>query len=247
MGTTSDPRDNLLLAGLSGEECARVAPWLVRLSVPAGLVLHESGAPYTYAWFPSTAMLSVQYPFLDGRSAQSAMVGHEGMIGVPILLGGRSAPSRDVVYGAGEVFRLPAAILRDEFSRGGSWMALLLRHLQALIAQMTVTVACNRYHSVEQQLCRWLLLCVDRLGSSQLEMTQELLAQAIGVRRETVTEAALKLQALGVIDYARGHITVLDRRGLQHRACECHGVVMREYARLLPAQVPSAPKVMSTA
>lgn len=233
MFVTGDPSANLLLAGLAHAERERVWRWLDRVELVSGQVLHESGEPYKHAYFPTTSIVSVQYAFRDGASAQAAMVGSEGMIGAPILLGGTSTPSRDVVLCAGEAFRIEAAALQREADRGGHLLALFLRQLQALMVQVTLTAACNRYHTVEQQLCRWLLLCTERLQSSEVAMTHELLAHAIGVRRESVTEAALRLQASGIIAYTRGRITVLDSTGLHRRACGCHAVLRKANRSLL--------------
>lgn len=238
MFVTHDPSANLLLAGLAHAERERVWRWLDRADLASGQTLHESGETYRYAYFPTTAIVSVQCAFRDGASVQAAMVGNEGMVGAAILLGGGSSPSRDVVLCAGEAFRMDAQALRREAARGEQLMALVLRHVQALIVQVTLTAACNRHHTVEQQLCRCLLLCTERRQSSEVALTQEVLAHAIGVRRETVTEAALRLQASGIISYSRGRITVLDPGGLQRRACDCHAVMKREYRRLLPSHPP---------
>jgi CRP-like cAMP-binding protein len=213
------------------------APWLLRLKqvdLPLGKVLYESGSKLTHVYFPTTSIVSLLYVMENGASAEIAIVGNEGIVGVSLFMGGESTPSRAVVQSAGEGLRLKASVLMHEFNRAGPMQHLLLRYTQALITQMSQTAACNRHHSVDQQLCRWLLLSLDRLHSNQLVMTQELIANMLGVRREGVTEAAGKLHKAGLIDYQRGHITVLDRPGLERRSCECYAVVKNEYDRLLP-------------
>ncbi len=229
----SDPRVNHLLAALPQTDWQRWWPQLERMPMPLGQVLYEPGTVMTHAWFPTTAIVSLQYVTENGASAGIAVVGNEGVVGIPLFMGGGSTPSRAVVHSAGEGFRMPAPAIRDEFSRSPAVMMMLLRYTQALIAQMAQTAVCNRHHSVDQQLCRWLLLSLDRLPGSELVVTQELIAHMLGVRREGVTEAALALQKLGLIRYARGHISVLDRPGLEQRSCECYAVVKREYDRLL--------------
>src|ERR1700682_2575370 len=201
-----------------------------------GYVLYESGDTLAHAYFPTTAIVSLLYQFQNAASAEIAVVGHEGILGVSLFMGGGSTPSRAVVQSAGHGFRLRAQLMKDEFDRAGPVLHLLLRYTQALITQMTQTAACNRHHTVDQQLCRWLLLSLDRLRANELVMTQELIANMLGVRREGVTEGALKLQRAGLIRYARGHITVLDRAALEQRSCECYAVVKKEYDRLLPQQ-----------
>jgi len=202
-------------------------------------VLYESGAAMPHVYFPTSAIVSLLYVLEDGASAEIAVVGFEGLVGISIFMGGGTTPSRAVVQSAGAGFRLRADVIKSEFEHAGPVMHLLLRYTQALITQMAQTAVCNRHHSLDQQLCRWLLLSLDRLPSTQLIMTQELIANMLGVRREGVTEAALKLQRSGLISYARGHINVLDRPGLERRTCECYEVVKKEYDRLLPLVVAS--------
>jgi CRP-like cAMP-binding protein len=207
--------------------------------MPLGQVLYEPGATLSHVYFPTTAIVSLLYVMENGASAEIAVVGNEGLVGVSLFMGGESTPSRAVVQSAGEGFRLRAQLLKDEFNLAGPVLHLLLRYTQALITQMAQTAACNRHHSLDQQLCRWLLLSLDRLQENELIMTQELIANMLGVRREGVTEAALKLQHEGLIRYSRGHIKVLDRPGLEKRTCECYAVVKTEYDRLLPIkQIP---------
>jgi CRP-like cAMP-binding protein len=201
--------------------------------MPLGDVLYESGVALQHVYFPTTAIVSLLYVLENGASAEIAVVGHEGIVGVSLFMGGESTPSRAVVQSAGEGFRLRAAAIKTAFNRAPV-LHLLLRYTQALITQMSQTAVCNRHHSLDQQLCRWLLLSLDRLKGNQLVMTQELIANMLGVRREGVTEAAMKLQKASLIKYARGHITVLDRPGLESRSCECYAVVKKEYDRLLP-------------
>jgi len=205
--------------------------------MPLGVVLYESGVTLTHVYFPTTSIVSLLYVLENGASAEIAVVGHEGLVGVSLFMGGGSTPSRGVVQSAGEGYRLNAELMREEFNKAGPVLHLLLRYTQALITQMSQTAVCNRHHSLDQQLCRWLLLSLDRLQGNELVMTQELIANMLGVRREGVTEAALKLQKAGLIQYARGHITVLDRKGVQARSCECYRVVKREYDRLLPERL----------
>ena len=202
--------------------------------MPLGHVLYESGATLSHVYFPTTAIVSLLYVMENGASAEIAVVGHEGLVGVSLFMGGESTPSRAVVQSAGRGFRLQAATMKDEFDRAGPVLHLLLRYTQALITQMAQTAVCNRHHSLDQQLCRWLLLSLDRLQGNDLVMTQELIANMLGVRREGVTEAALKLQKAKLIRYSRGRISVLDRPGLEQRTCECYAVVKVEYDRLLP-------------
>lgn len=225
---------NDLLASLPHAEWARIGPELEAVELPLGKVLYESGATMSHVYFPTTAIVSLLYVMEDGASAEIAVVGHEGVVGVAIFMGGETTPSRAVVQSAGQGYRLRASVIKDEFHHSGPVMHLLLRYTQALITQMAQTAVCNRHHSLDQQLCRWLLLSLDRLSGSELVMTQELIANMLGVRREGVTEAALKLARLGLIRYARGHITVLDRPALEGRVCECYAVVKKEYDRLLP-------------
>lgn len=235
--TVQDPRTNDLLAALSPEEWARWQPLLEPVQLRLGDVLYESGMPMTHVCFPTTAIVSLLYVLEDGGSAEIAVVGHEGMVGISLFMGGETTPSRSVVQSAGEGYRMPAQRLKDEFNGSGAVMHLLLRYTQALLTQMAQTAVCNRHHSLDQQLCRWLLLSLDRLPGSSLSMTQELIANMLGVRREGVTEAAANLQRAGLITYRRGHIEVIDRAGLEQRTCECYAVVRKEYERLLPPRV----------
>jgi CRP-like cAMP-binding protein len=197
--------------------------------------VYESGGQLEHVYFPTTSIISLLYVMEDGASAEIAIVGREGIVGVSLFMGGETTPSRAIVQSAGRAFRLNARMLKDEFKRGGPLQRLLLRYTQALITQMAQTAVCNRHHSIDQQLCRWLLLSIDRLSSNELRMTQELIANMLGVRRSGVTAAALKLQSAGLIRYSHGHITVLDRPGLEAHVCECYAVVRREFDRLLPA------------
>jgi CRP-like cAMP-binding protein len=222
------------LAALPGPAWDRWLPQLELVELRLGQVLHESGATLNHAYFPTTAIVSLLYVMENGAAAEIAVVGDDGIVGVSLFMGGESTTSRAVVQIAGQAFRLKAQQLMDEFNRNGPVLHLLLRYTQALITQMAQTAVCNRHHSLDQQLCRWLLLSLDRLEGGHLVMTQELIANMLGVRREGVTEAAAKLQRDGLIRYARGHITVLDRVGLEKRTCECYAVVRREYERLLP-------------
>ncbi|WP_338415063.1 Crp/Fnr family transcriptional regulator [uncultured Sphaerotilus sp.] len=235
MSLTADPNLNHLLAALPPAELGRWLPQLEWVEMPLGQVLYESGRTLGHVYFPTSAIVSLLYVMENGSSAEIAVVGNEGLVGISLFMGGDSTPSRAVVQSAGFGYRLKAALMKDEFDRAGPVMHLLLRYTQALITQMAQTAVCNRHHSLDQQLCRWLLLSLDRLDSHELVMTQELIANMLGVRREGVTEAALKLQAAGLIRYARGHISVLDRPGLETRTCECYAVVKHEYDRLLPA------------
>ncbi len=228
-----EPLKNHLLSALPEEEWARWSEQLEFVQLELGQVLYESGRPQSHVYFPTTAIVSLVYVMEDGASAEIAVVGCEGVVGVSLFMGGETTPSRAVVQSAGGCFRLRAAAIKTEFNRYGVGMHLLLRYTQALLTQMAQTAVCNRHHLLEQQLCRWLLLSLDRIGGDQLVMTQELIANMLGVRREGVTEAALKLQKLGLIAYSREHITVLDRPGLEQRRCECYAVVKREYDRLL--------------
>ncbi len=234
MTTTSDPRLNNLLAALPEAEWQRWEPLLEWVELPLGHVIYESGRTFSHVYFPTTAIISLLYVMDDGASVEIAVVGNEGLVGISHFLSGESMPFRAVVQSAGIGWRLRARAVKDEFERSGPVMHLLLRYTQALISQMAQTAVCNRHHSLDQQLCRLLLLSLDRLQGSELVMTQELIANMLGVRREGVTEGALRLQRLGLIRYARGHITVLDRPGLEARTCECYAVVKKEYDRLLP-------------
>lgn len=228
---------NHLLAALPEVEWKRWSTSLERVEMPLGAVMYEPGIALEYAYFPITSIVSLLYVMENGASAEIAVVGNEGMVGVSLFMGGESTPSRAVVQSAGFGYRLKSKLMKDEFNMAGPVLHLLLRYTQALITQMAQTAVCNRHHSLDQQLCRWLLLSLDRLQGAELVMTQELIANMLGVRREGVTEGALKLQKAGLIQYARGHITVLDRSGLEKRTCECYAVVKREYDRLLPSRV----------
>jgi CRP-like cAMP-binding protein len=234
--TRTEPRQNRLIAALPEADWLRWKPMLEWVDLPLGHVLYESGRTLGHVYFPTTAIISLLYVMVNGASAEIAVVGQEGVVGISLFMGGESTPSRAVVQSAGEGWRLRARAVKDEFERPGAVMHLLLRYTQALITQMAQTAVCNRHHSLDQQLCRWLLLSLDRLNGPELLMTQELIANMLGVRREGVTEAALQLQRLGLIRYSRGHITVLDRPGLEARSCECYAVVKKEYDRLLPDQ-----------
>jgi CRP-like cAMP-binding protein len=235
MAPPLDARRNQLLAALPEAEWQRWSAQLEPVEMPLGLVLYESGMALAHVYFPIDSIVSLLYVMEDGASAEIAVVGNEGLVGVSLFMGGETTPSRAVVQSAGRGFRLAAQAMKNEFNRAGPVLHLLLRYTQALITQMSQTAVCNRHHSLDQQLCRWLLLSLDRLPGNELRMTQELIANMLGVRREGVTDAALKLQAKGLIRYARGHIMVLDRPGLEQRTCECYAVVKKEYDRLLPA------------
>jgi CRP-like cAMP-binding protein len=234
MPVTSEIKKNRLLALLPAAEYARWENNLEPIDMPLGQVLHESGSSMPHVYFPTTSIVSLLYVLQNGASAEIAVVGNEGIVGVSLFMGGETTPSRAVVQSAGKGYRLKSQLLKTEFEKTGPIMHLLLRYTQALITQMAQTAVCNRHHSLDQQLCRWLLLSLDRLSGNSLIMTQELIANMLGVRREGVTEGALKLQVAGLIRYSRGHITVLDRKGLEQRTCECYLVVKREYDRLLP-------------
>ena len=240
MNTLSpDPTENHLLAALPDPDWQRWLPQLERVEMPLGQVLYESGGTLSHVYFPTTAIVSLLYVMENGASAEIAVVGNEGIVGIALFMGGDSTSSRAVVQSAGSGLRLKAQIVKEDFNRAGPVLHLLLRYTQALITQMAQTAVCNRHHSLDQQLCRWLLLSLDRLKGNELVMTQELIANMLGVRREGVTEGALKLQQAGLIRYARGHISILDRDGLEKRTCECYAVVKKEYDRLLP-QEPAA-------
>jgi CRP-like cAMP-binding protein len=234
MTVAADPGSNHLLAALPYAERQRWLPQLEPIEMPLGAVLYESGSASTHVYFPTDAIVSLLYVMETGASAEIAVVGNEGIVGISLFMGGESTPSRAVVQSAGLGYRLKAQVIQKEFNRSGPVMHLLLRYTQALITQMAQTAACNRHHSLDQQLCRWLLLSLDRLPGPELVMTQELIANMLGVRREGVTQAALKLQKAGLIRYARGRITVIDRVALEYRVCECYAVVKKEYDRLLP-------------
>lgn len=228
-----DPNQNFLLAALLDAEFNRLSPHLELVPLKLGDVLAESGSKTDYLYFPTTAIISLHYLLENGGSSEIAGVGNEGVLGISLFMGGDTTPSRAVVQTGGFGYRIPARILMEEFDRAGPVLRLLLRYTQALITQMSQTAVCNRHHTVEQQLCRWLLLTLDRLGPAELTMTQELISNMLGVRREGVTEAAGRLQASGFISYRRGHITVTNRSGLERSVCECYGVVKKEFARLL--------------
>jgi CRP-like cAMP-binding protein len=228
------PRQNRLLAALPEDVKLRLYPHLEPVSLALGKVLYESGDALRHVYFPTDSIVSLLYVMESGASAEISVVGNEGLIGIALFMGGESTPSRAVVQSAGQAFRLQGQRLKDEFHRHGEMLLLMLRYTQSLITQMAQTAVCNRHHSIEQQLCRWLLLSLDRLPSNKLTMTQELIANMLGVRREGVTEAAGNLQTKGVIEYARGRITVLDRKKLERLSCECYAVVRKETDRLLP-------------
>ena len=229
-----NPQQNHLLAALPPVEQDRLYPHLKLVPMPLGKVLYESGDLLRHVYFPTDSIVSLLHVLADGASAEISVVGNEGLIGIALFMGGETTPSRAIVQSAGHAYQLIGQQLKDEFHRNGELQILLLRYTQALITQMAQTAVCNRHHSVDQQLCRWLLLSLDRLSSNQLTMTQELIANMLGVRREGVTEAAGKLDKLGVISYARGEITVLDRPKLEQLCCECYAVVKKESDRLLP-------------
>jgi CRP-like cAMP-binding protein len=235
---TINPRQNGLLAALSEAAIKRVRKHLEPIDLSLGEVLYESGRHLEHVYFPTTCIVSLLYVLENGASAEIAVVGNEGVVGISIFMGGDTTPSRAVVQSAGTAYRMPDQMMMNEFTRGAEMQHLMLRYTQSLITQMTQTAVCNRHHSVDQQLCRWLLLSLDRLPSPELLMTQELIANMLGVRREGVTEAAGKLQHAGVISYQRGHIKVLDRPKLEGMSCECYEVVRRETARLLPRVAP---------
>jgi len=234
-----DPLQNHLLAAIPADIFALIRPHLELIPMPLGHVLHESGMRMAYVYFPTTAIVSLLYLMEDGASAEIAVVGNDGVVGVALFMGGETTTSRAVVQSVGHAYRLNGELLKSEFNRtgnrlSGAFQHVLLRYTQALLTQMAQTAVCNRHHSLDQQLCRWLLLSLDRLSSNELVMTQELIANMLGVRREGVTEAAGHLQNDGLIEYHRGHITVLDRAGLEKRVCECYAVVKKEHDRLLP-------------
>ena len=233
-----NPRANHVLNALPDEERARLFPHLEPVEMPLGMVLYESGAALRHIYFPIDCIVSLLYVMKNGASAEIAVVGHEGAVGVSLFMGGQTTPSRAIVQSAGHAYRLTRRRLKEEFDRHGQTLHLLLRYTQALITQMAQTAVCNRHHSVDQQLCRWLLLSLDRLSTNRLNMTQELIANMLGVRREGVTAAAGKLQEQKVIRYSRGQITVLDRPRLEKLCCECYAVVKKETDRLLPTRLP---------
>lgn len=233
MPSPHSPNQNHLLAALPAAEFERLSPHLELVPMPLGEILYEPGGQLQHAYFPTTAIVSLHYVMESGASSETAGVGNEGVVGIALFMGGDTTPSSAVVQTAGHAYRLASRLLKEEFNRAGPMLDLLLRYTQALITQMAQTAACNRHHSVEQQLCRWLLLTLDRAPSRELTMTQELVASMLGVRREGITEAAGNLQRAGFIRYRRGHIAVLDRSGLEARACECYAVVKNEMSRLL--------------
>jgi CRP-like cAMP-binding protein len=233
-----EPQQNRLLAALAPVARQRIYPQLRLVAMPLGKVLYEPGGVLQCVYFPTDCIVSLLYVFTDGMSAEISVVGNEGLIGVSLFMGGETTPSRALVQSAGHAYLMSGERLKEEFSQNGQMQLLILRYTQALITQMAQTAVCNRHHTVDQQLCRWLLLSLDRLRGNQLSMTQELIANMLGVRREGVTEAAGKLQALGIIRYSRGRILVLDREKLEALCCECYGVVKRETDRLLPPPVP---------
>lgn len=233
--TLPNPKQNHLLDAILVAEFERLSPNLEHVALPLGKVLYESGGVLEHVYFPTNSIISLLYVMENGAAAEIAVVGNEGILGISLFMGGDTTSSRAVVQSAGHAYRLKAQLLKDEFKRGGSVQRLLLRYTQALITQMAQTAVCNRHHSVEQQLCRWLLLSLDRLASNELTMTQELIANMLGVRREGVTEAAGRLQRDDIINYSRGRITVLDRPKLEKRSCECYQVVKAEFDRLLPS------------
>ncbi len=228
------PQRNRLLAALPPEVLSRLTPHLELIALPLGTVIYESGGALRHVYFPIDCIVSLLYVMESGASAEISVIGNEGLVGVSVFMGGETTPSRAIVQSGGSAYRLPTQRLKDEFNRHGDLLVLLLRYTQALITQMAQTAVCNRHHSIDQQLARWLLLSLDRLADNNLVMTQELIANMLGVRREGVTDAAGKLQRLGVIEYRRGHITVLDRPRLEALSCECYAVVARESDRLLP-------------
>jgi CRP-like cAMP-binding protein len=234
MTDLNDPHQNHLLASLPPEEYERLLPHLELVEIPLGEVIYESGDELRYVYFPTTCIVSLLYVMENGASAEIAVIGNDGIIGVALFMGGGSMPNRAVVQSAGHAYRMRGHYLMHEFNQFGAMLHLLLRYTQALITQMAQTAVCNRHHTVDQQLCRWLLLSLDRLPGNELTMTQELIANMLGVRREGVTEAAGHLQQAGLIQYSRGRITVLDRPGLEARVCECYQVVKNEADRLLP-------------
>ncbi|MBU0911066.1 MAG: Crp/Fnr family transcriptional regulator [Gammaproteobacteria bacterium] len=234
MPQTKGPQNNHLLAALPEDVKERLFPHMELIELPLGKVLYESGDTLRYVYFPTNSIVSLLYVMESGASAEISVVGKEGLIGVALFMGGESTTSRAIVQSAGQAYRLLGQRLKDEFNRHGALLHTLLRYTQALITQMAQTAVCNRHHSIDQQLCRWLLLSLDRLDSNELMMTQELIANMLGVRREGVTDAAGHLQRLGVIEYHRGHIKVLDRPKLETLCCECYAVVRKESDRLLP-------------
>ena len=237
MTTSPDPRKNQLLAALPEPELQRWLPHLEYVDMRLGEVLYEAGSVLSHVYFPITAIVSLLYVMQNGESAEIAVVGNDGVVGISLFMGGDSTSSRALIQSAGGAYRLSAQLMKEEFDRGGPVLHLLLRYTQALITQMVQTAACNRHHSLDQQLCRWLLLSLDRLQGTDMMMTQDLIANMLGVPRDGATEGALKLQTAGLINYTQGRIRVLDRGGLEKRTCECYAVVKKEYDRLLPRQL----------
>ena len=238
VSASHNPKQNHILAALPAKDYAALLPDLELIPMPLGWALYESGGQMGYLYFPTTSIVSLLYVMESGASAEIAITGNCGLVGISLFMGGETTPSRAVVQSAGYGYRLKASVVKREFALGGNLQHLALCFTQALITQMAQTAVCNRHHTLDQQLCRWLLLSLDRLPSNELVMTQELIANMLGVRREGVTEAAGRLQADGLIHYSRGHITVLDRAKLEERVCECYAVVKKEYDRLLPYQLP---------
>jgi CRP-like cAMP-binding protein len=237
MSIDPDPRQNSLLAALPKADFERMSTTLKLTTLSLGQTLYESDGQQRWVYFPTTAVVSLLYMLADGAAVELAVVGNEGIVGVSLFMGGETTPNRAVVQSAGYAYRCTGKLIKEEFTRGGTMQDRLLRYTQALLTQVAQTAVCNRHHSLDQQLCRWLLLSLDRLPGNELVMTQELIANILGVRREGVTEAAGNLQDAGLIEYSRGHITVLDRAGLRARTCECYAVVKREFDRLLPPVV----------
>jgi len=239
ISASPSPRQNHLLGALHTAEYDRLFPALEKVPMPLGEVLYESGGRLQHVYFPTTSVVSLLYVMKDGESAEIAIAGNEGLVGIALIMGGETTPSRAVVQCAGEAYRMQPRALKEEFDRGGAVQHLFLRYMQALITQMVQTAACNRHHSVEQQFCRWLLLSIDRLPANELTMTEGLIANMLGIRQDGVTNVADQLQNAGLIGYDGGHITVLDRAGLEARACECYAVVRKEFDRLLPDKMMS--------
>jgi len=244
MHSLDSPKQNQILAALPNPDYERLRPHLEPVPMPLGWAVYESGTSLSHLYFPATSIVSLLYVMVNGASAEIAITGNEGMVGISLFMGGESTPSRAVVQSAGSGYRLPASVLKREFALGGPLQLLALRFTQSLITQMAQTAVCNRHHSLEQQLCRWLLLSLDRLTGDELVMTQLLIANMLGVRREGVAQAASKLQADGLIQYSRGRIKVIDRQGLERRSCECYAVVKTEFDRLLPYSRGAAVQVI---
>ncbi len=238
MSLPNTPKQNHLLDALPAEDYARLLPDLEFVPMPLGWSVYESGSHMDHVYFPTTSIVSLLYVMESGASAEIAITGNEGLIGISLFMGGESTPSRAIVQSAGEGYRVKESVLKREFALGGHLQHMALRYIQALLTQMSQTAVCNRHHALDQQLCRWLLLSLDRLPGNELRMTQELIANMLGVRREGVTLAAGELQAAGLILYSRGHITILDRAKLEQRVCECYAVVKKEFDRLLPYKLP---------